>query len=333
MKRGNLITNSLRRAVTGPVLAIACLAAPASATSVAPPAVAAQSAGLITLLLPSFTSTLVTESCPARPFDPVSGYASQSGDAAGTTKASAVLGGAASALETMRAQQAGADAFGPLIPNAAPPTLAVTDVKPLAPALAAVAPSFGCAPNAGIGPSAALVATRVAGPDEFLASRKVAIGRTSFDASWDRVSQEKPQFSGEARAILASGDPLDSRLEAVNRWVNHTIAYADDWALFKKADYWAGPRRTLKLGKGDCEDIALLKMHMLLAAGVDPDDMYLTIARDLVRRADHAVLIVRTPAGYRMLDNATDTVLDAAQGYDYQPVLSFNGRRSFLHGY
>ncbi|QKG72234.1 transglutaminase-like cysteine peptidase [Erythrobacter mangrovi] len=330
MKRAILNHKGLRRVVASSALPLACFAMPASAGSIAPPVVPAQSAGLITLLLPSFASTLVTESCPARPFDPNAGLASQ---ATGATKASAVLGGAASALETMRAQQAGADTFGPLIPNSAPPALAVTDVRPLAPALAAVAPSIGCAPTAGIGPSAALVATRVSAPGEFLASRKVAIGKTNFDASWDRVSQEKPRFGGEARAILAGNDALESRLEAVNRWVNHTIAYADDLALFKKADYWAGPRRTLKLGKGDCEDIALLKMHMLLAAGVDPEDMYLTITRDLVRRADHAVLIVRTADGFRMLDNATDTVLDATQAYDYQPVLSFNGRRSFLHGY
>jgi predicted transglutaminase-like cysteine proteinase len=60
--------------------------------------------------------------------------------------------------------------------------------------------------------------------------------------------------------------------------------------------------------------------------------MYLTIARDLARRADHAVLVVRLDGRYWMLDNATDRLLDAGASYDYQPVLSFSEDRKWLHG-
>ncbi|MGD9664772.1 MAG: transglutaminase-like cysteine peptidase, partial [Novosphingobium sp.] len=90
---------------------------------------------------------------------------------------------------------------------------------------------------------------------------------------------------------------------------------------------------TLKMRKGDCEDIAIAKMQLLAAAGVPRNDMVLTIARDLVRRADHAVLIVKHEGRWLMLDNATDKVLDARYSYDYRPVLSFSENKSWLHGY
>lgn len=137
-----------------------------------------------------------------------------------------------------------------------------------------------------------------------------------------------------ALAHLASdnADP-EAKLGAVNRWVNDRIAYTEDRELFGRADHWAGPRQTLALGKGDCEDYALLKMHLLAAAGIPRKDMYLTIARDLVRRSDHAVLVVRTDSGFLMLDNATDRVLDAGSAFDYRPVLSFSEDKSWLHGY
>ena len=60
--------------------------------------------------------------------------------------------------------------------------------------------------------------------------------------------------------------------------------------------------------------------------------MILTIARDLVRQADHAVLVVRTPAGYRLLDNASDTVVDAAPRQDYRAIVSFGAKDTWLHG-
>ncbi len=72
---------------------------------------------------------------------------------------------------------------------------------------------------------------------------------------------------------------------------------------------------------------------MLAAMGVDPEDMYLTLATDLARGADHAVLIVRHDGTYYMLDNATDTVLLADQSYDYRPMFSYSEGQSWLHGY
>jgi predicted transglutaminase-like cysteine proteinase len=124
-----------------------------------------------------------------------------------------------------------------------------------------------------------------------------------------------------------------STLRTVNSWVNQAIAFTDDEELFSRADFWAGAEATLRLRRGDCEDIALTKMQLLAAAGIDREDMILTIARDLVRNADHAVLIVRHDGRYYMLDNASDELFDASSAHDYRPILSFGNSQTWLHGY
>ena len=79
--------------------------------------------------------------------------------------------------------------------------------------------------------------------------------------------------------------------------------------------------------KGD-----IARMKEVLALGVDPQDMYLTLARDLARNADHAVLIVRQGDRFFLLDNSTDAILPANLSYDYRPTLSFNSQSAWLHG-
>jgi predicted transglutaminase-like cysteine proteinase len=67
--------------------------------------------------------------------------------------------------------------------------------------------------------------------------------------------------------------------------------------------------------------------------GVPQRDLYLVIVRDLVRRADHAVLAVRTDSGFMVLDSNTDKVLPQSQVNDYRPILTFNSEGSWIHGY
>jgi predicted transglutaminase-like cysteine proteinase len=320
--RGNN-RNALRRAVSAAALALVALGAQAHAAETA------------ANVAPIVNAAISTATCPLATFDQGGGALQEP---AIVSKSAAILGGQSSALEAIRAQQASFDTMGPLIPQADP------EMRPAAGPMSTTGTSLAPLPLPDCAPSMGLTSTRFVdlshsvgqrplGANDFLGSRRIQIGRTSFDADWKRVSHEKQRLGRELRGLVAASDTVEGRLEAVNGWVNHTIAYADDQVLFGKADYWAGPRRTLKLGKGDCEDFALLKLSLLAAAGVPREDMYLTIARDLVRHADHAVLIVRTDDGYRMLDNATDQVLDATQANDYRPVLSLSGSRSWLHGY
>lgn len=249
------------------------------------------------------------------------------------TKSVAVLGGAPSALDAIRAQQAAVAAPAPALLAEAG-----TAVPVLAPGIDA------SVPVPADGSCAGLVTSRIDtrpgmlqpittnGPDDFLASKRIRIARTNFDRDWKRVRGETISTGAMKRYLGALSGSREADLAAVNRWVNQRIRYAEDADQYGKGDFWAGARKTLRSGRGDCEDIALLKMQLLAAAGVSLDDMILTIARDLARNADHAVLIVRTDAGYRLLDNATDEVLDAAPRHDYRAILSFGNQTSWLHG-
>ena len=172
---------------------------------------------------------------------------------------------------------------------------------------------------------------RAAGSDDFLASRRLAVRRTGFDGQWNRVRRET------LPASLATGlgklGPGQATLAAVNAWANAKIRYVEDRELYHKADYWAGARATLRRRAGDCEDIALAKMALLAGAGVRREDMFLTIARDLARGADHALLVVREDGRFWLLDNMTDRLLDASEANDYRPILSYGAGGKWLHGY
>lgn len=60
--------------------------------------------------------------------------------------------------------------------------------------------------------------------------------------------------------------------------------------------------------------------------------MFLTVARDRVLRADHAVLVVRIDDEYVVLDNLTDNLLDGAYSQDYLPLLSYSQNGQWIHG-
>jgi predicted transglutaminase-like cysteine proteinase len=256
------------------------------------------------------------------------------------SKSAAILGGAPSRLEQMRSQQSSlstslADAPG----FSARGVVSSTDFKPLQPALGGGREIFNCSQQQSLGGSMqpAYLADARKGDrqaDNFLASKRVTVGRTMFDNDWNRVRYAKVSSGQLAKAVgsLGHGNTIEI-IAKVNRWTNKNIRYVEDKDLWGKADLWAGAATTLKLRKGDCEDIAITKMQLLAAAGISRNDMILTIARDLVRNADHALLIVRNNGKYYMLDNSTDQVLDAQYGSDYRPVLSFSEGKTWLHGY
>ena len=291
-----------RRTATGLVAAGIGLAfaAPASANHVA-------------LAMPSAMVPTMQQSCVARALSPAAPQAA--------TKAGAILGEQMSALDRIRAQQAS---------MAAP-----------APDLSVETPATSCsyAPIAALAPAIEITAVAAPAPllaqangDDYLATTRVRIGFTQFNGDWSRVSAAR---LGQRRTRqLLRAAPGENLLAQVNSFVNTRIAHVEDRDQYARGDYWATAAETLGSGRGDCEDFAILKMQMLAAMGVARDDMYLTLARDLARGADHAVLIVRRGDGWHMLDNATDVVLPAnEQSYDYRPMFSYSGDASYLHGF
>ena len=165
-----------------------------------------------------------------------------------------------------------------------------------------------------------------------LGSTALVIGRTPMDAKWRRVSRQSPgSVAGEVIA-KARGLSAYQQLEQVNAWVNRRITFTDDIRA-GQPDSWANASESLSRGMGDCEDYAIAKMQILKAAGFDPRDLYLVLVKDLVRRADHAILVARVDGRFVILDNNTDRMVSADAAQDYRPLMSFSGERSWIHGY
>ncbi|MFA5956201.1 transglutaminase-like cysteine peptidase [Hyphomicrobium sp.] len=91
------------------------------------------------------------------------------------------------------------------------------------------------------------------------------------------------------------------QLDEVNRRINRAIAPETDIEHYGIEDYWTLP----KDGKGDCEDYALLKRHILIALGWPTRALLMTVVR-IENGEGHAVLTARTKFGDVILDNRSD---------------------------
>ena len=139
------------------------------------------------------------------------------------------------------------------------------------------------------------------------------------------------QFCDENPADCISG-PLEqtrfnatparlSELDEVNRYVNRTVQPITDLEHYGVAEYWTLP----KDGKGDCEDYALLKRHLLLERGWPISSLLMTVVRD-EKGEGHAVLTARTAQGDYVLDNKAEEVR-----LWYQTPYEFVMRQSYLN--
>lgn len=123
-------------------------------------------------------------------------------------------------------------------------------------------------------------------------------------------------FCAEAPAACAPRDTASdrgpARLDAetmrlvarINLETNTRIRPASDRELYGVEERWAFP----DAGRGDCEDYALEKQRRLVAAGLAPSNLLLTV----VRKRDgtgHAVLTLRAAQGDFVLDNLDWRVL------------------------
>ena len=233
------------------------------------------------------------------------------------SKAEAILG-APSALEALLAQQNGT----PVVAN-----------PPVRPA------SYGYSSPTTVTVPATLREGRAAssgvtnGRPDIFGSIALRVRKTMLDARWRRV--ERSGVSGAAARFAESlrGEGAFERLEAVNWYVNKRVRFTDDDLRFGRADIWSSANETLGRGKGDCEDYAIAKRALLRRAGIADRDLYLVVLRDLVRRADHAVLVVRAAGHMYVLDNGTDQLLDTETIRDYRPIITFAAGATFTHGY
>lgn len=91
-------------------------------------------------------------------------------------------------------------------------------------------------------------------------------------------------------------------LQSVSSSVNHRIKPVSDQDNYGKRDYWTMPVN----GKGDCEDYVLMKRAQLMARGISPSQLLITMVQG---SEPHVVLTARTDHGDYILDNLRDEVL------------------------
>jgi predicted transglutaminase-like cysteine proteinase len=169
-------------------------------------------------------------------------------------------------------------------------------------------------------------------PDVF-GTVALRVGHTPLDARWHKVEYAPVRGAAARFAETLRGRDKVERLEAVNWYVNKRVRFVDDSVQYGRADVWSAASDTLARGRGDCEDFAIAKLQMLRRAGISDRDLYLVIVKDLVRRADHAILVVRAAGHMYVLDNGSDRLLDSESISDYRPVLTFAATGSWTHGY
>lgn len=229
------------------------------------------------------------------------------------SKTDAILGGAPSALAAIMAQQS-----GPLVEASRPATFPSPESR--GPELRPALVPFNREPIA------------LDRPDVF-GSVALSVSHTSLDRRWATVSRGAIGVRAAAYASAAAAlSPLE-QLDAINRYVNQRVAFVNDIQQYGVSDQWMAAGETLRRGRGDCEDFAIAKLQMLRRAGFADKDLYLVILRDVARRADHAVLVVRAEGRMLVLDNGTNRIADSATIADYRPILTFSGDKAWTHGY
>jgi predicted transglutaminase-like cysteine proteinase len=169
-------------------------------------------------------------------------------------------------------------------------------------------------------------------PDVF-GSVALRVGRTPLDRRWRAVEHASVTGAPARFAAALQSFAAVEQLRLVNRYVNRQVRYVDDERRFGRADVWSSANETLRSGRGDCEDYAIAKLQLLRAAGFRQHDLYLVIVRDLVRRADHAVVAARAAGHMYVLDDGTSELLESGDVSDYRPVLTFASYGEWTHGY
>ena len=157
-------------------------------------------------------------------------------------------------------------------------------------------------------------------------------GVTSYDARFRRVAAadaRDPLVSGLAAGAV-SLDPL-SKIGFVQAEVGRRVRWVHDLDGMGVADYWSNAGETLRRGVGDSEDIAIVKMQVLKAAGFNPNDLYISIGRHRSRGA-HVLLLARTPGGFMVLDDQGAKPMSPAQHARFTPIMTLSPGVSWIHG-
>jgi predicted transglutaminase-like cysteine proteinase len=176
-----------------------------------------------------------------------------------------------------------------------------------------------------------LILTRPSSPDVF-GTVALNAGVTLYDARFRRVSATDARDPLVLRiAAAAAGlDPI-AKLRLIQQEVNRRVRWSHDLDNMGVADFWANAGETLRRGNGDSEDITIVKMQALKAAGFDPKDLYISVGRHKVRGA-HVLLLARTTGGFFVLDDQMQDLMTPNQHGRFTPIMTLGQGISWLHG-
>ncbi|WP_187107699.1 transglutaminase-like cysteine peptidase [Sphingomonas xanthus] len=176
-----------------------------------------------------------------------------------------------------------------------------------------------------------MIVNRASNPDVF-GTVALNAGVTFYDARFRRVSTADARDPLVQR-LAAGVAGLDSvaKLRAVQTEVNRRIRWTHDLEGMGVADLWANAGETLRRGIGDSEDIAIVKMQVLKAAGFDAKDLYISIGRHTTRGA-HILLLAKTANGFFVLDDQMEALLTPTEHGRFVPVMTLGQGNSWIHG-
>ena len=157
-------------------------------------------------------------------------------------------------------------------------------------------------------------------------------GVTFYDARFRRVAttDSRDPLVTSLAASAAGLDPV-GKLRLVQQAISNRVRWQHDLDNMGVADFWANAGETLRRGTGDSEDIAIVKMQVLKAAGYNPRDLYLSIGRHNVRGA-HVVLLARAPGGFYVLDDTNHDLMTPAPHGRFTPIMTLGQGASWIHG-
>jgi predicted transglutaminase-like cysteine proteinase len=126
-----------------------------------------------------------------------------------------------------------------------------------------------------------------------------------------RAKNRCPADAQKLIALSAEGATRGGRAKVglINRAVDLAISPISDEAQWGVHDRWSAPLETLRSGRGDCEDYAIVKYLALLEAGIPADDVKIVIVKNIFPAEDHAVATVRVDDQWLILDNRTLTLV------------------------
>ena len=156
-------------------------------------------------------------------------------------------------------------------------------------------------------------------------------GVTLYDARFRRVASAdaRDPLIMRLAAGAANLDPV-GKLRMIQEEVGRRVRWAHDLDNMGVSDFWANAGETLRRGTGDSEDIAIVKMQALKAAGFNPKDLYISIGRHSTRGA-HIMLLAKTAGGFFMLDDQEGMVPATNRGR-FTPIMTVGQGMSWIHG-